>query len=655
MEDNHWISTPKDTGVWLHIERHKTNTDTRCKLCKKVFKGSWTSTLRYHLEKIHGLEIEKTESKEKTAKGPQCSQPSISTMFRAKTDDAGLVLARLCALDRIPFATIAKSKDIMAGLKARGLKIPESDNGIRNIVFQFYVSIKEKLKTDIAEKIKNDERFSISLDEYTLLNNRRYMCINLHDERHVATSLGMVRVAGSMPAEKAVQLIDERLLEFNLKRRKHIVGVISDGAAVMKKTGRLLEIEHQLCHSHGSHLAVCDLLYKDSEDSQADLEDNGCDGSRGIANKSGSSAAVDREEIENVEESGSCDEEDEVADEDEEEEERTEDTIPVIAASFRPIINKIRGIVKIFRRSPVKNDTLQKYVLDSHSKELNLIVDCKTRWNSLLAMLRRFHLLKGDIQKALVDHSQLDVFLSAEEEAVLQDLIDVLETLELGTVSISANDYSILDADRVFEFMLQQLKENPSDISQKMYEILDCRFEERRNKELAGVLFHLSATQDSALTYPTKTETMKTIRDLYARLFWSNTSSVASSSTPEMTDTNENDEPAPKKSKGEQLKEFLETRKEADKDKTTKTQFSSSHDILMAVKREFSIYETTGDKPSCLEKVFRAVSSMPPTSVEAERAFSAAGLFVTKMRSRLSDRSIDVLCFLRNYLLKLQN
>ena len=39
----------------------------------------------------------------------------------------------------------------------------------------------------------------------------------------------------------------------------------------------------------------------------------------------------------------------------------------------------------------------------------------------------------------------------------------------------------------------------------------------------------------------------------------------------------------------------------------------------------------------------------PPTSVESERAFSAAGLFITKLRTRLSVKNIDALCFLRNY------
>ena len=39
-------------------------------------------------------------------------------------------------------------------------------------------------------------------------------------------------------------------------------------------------------------------------------------------------------------------------------------------------------------------------------------------------------------------------------------------------------------------------------------------------------------------------------------------------------------------------------------------------------------------------------------TAEAERAFSVAGLFVTKLRANLSDKSIDSLCFLKDYLKK---
>lgn len=52
-------------------------------------------------------------------------------------------------------------------------------------------------------------------------------------------------------------------------------------------------------------------------------------------------------------------------------------------------VAKIRGIVKQFKRSPLKNETLQKYVRETHPIGLNLILDCKTRWSSLLDMISR--------------------------------------------------------------------------------------------------------------------------------------------------------------------------------------------------------------------------------------------------------------------------
>lgn len=71
--------------------------------------------------------------------------------------------------------------------------------------------------------------------------------------------------------------------------------------------------------------------------------------------------------------------------------------------------------------------------------------------------------------------------------------------------------------------------------------------------------------------------------------------------------------------------------------------------------KEFSVFEATGDRTQNLEKLFQALNSVPPTSVEAERAFSAAGLFITKLRSKLSDRSIDCLCFLKSYFMTVCN
>jgi len=58
------------------------------------------------------------------------------------------------------------------------------------------------------------------------------------------------------------------------------------------------------------------------------------------------------------------------------------------------------------------------------------------------------------------------------------------------------------------------------------------------------------------------------------------------------------------------------------------------------------LFQSTGERGRCLELVYRWLMLVPPTSVEAERVFSAAGVLCTKTRSRLDDSTLDVLCFL---------
>ena len=203
------------------------------------------------------------------------------------------------------------------------------------------------------------------------------MCVNPHDEAHNVTSLGMVRVTGSMPAEKALELLDARLEEFGLDRERHIVGATTDGASVMIKLGRLMNTEHQQCHSHGIHLAVVDLIYKAS------------------SSDSLPPPLVDLDEEED------SDEETEEGEE-EETDNATDSMFPELNDQLVPIIKKVRKIVRIFRKSPMKNDTLQKYIKAKNptAKTLNLVIDVRTRWNSLLAMLRCFLRVIDAVEKA---------------------------------------------------------------------------------------------------------------------------------------------------------------------------------------------------------------------------------------------------------------
>ncbi|KMQ87683.1 crossover junction endonuclease mus81-like protein [Lasius niger] len=103
-----------------------------------------------------------------------------------------------------------------------------------------------------------------------------------------------------------------------------------------------------------------------------------------------------------------------------------------VVLNYRDLIAKVRKAVKIFKKSPTKNDIyLQKYVQKEHGKRLELILDCKTRWNSLLNMLERFYNLRLCISKALIDIGS-EIYFTDEEWSKINDLKLCLELVKLG-------------------------------------------------------------------------------------------------------------------------------------------------------------------------------------------------------------------------------
>ena len=73
------------------------------------------------------------------------------------------------------------------------------------------------------------------------------------------------------------------------------------------------------------------------------------------------------------------------------------------------------------------------------------------------------------------------------------------------------------------------------------------------------------------------------------------------------------------------------------------------------VQKECEAFEASGIRPANLQTLYEALLTIQPTSVEAERAFSACGLFVTKLRSRLHDSTIDALCFIKECVAKTEH
>ena len=98
--------------------------------------------------------------------------------------------------------------------------------------------MKNCVKEELAELVKSNARFSVTvtLDEYTSNSNRRYMNVNLHYKSKVWI-LGLTRIFYSMPAERAKDILEEKLKEFGIHLNDDVVAVITDGASVMTKMG----------------------------------------------------------------------------------------------------------------------------------------------------------------------------------------------------------------------------------------------------------------------------------------------------------------------------------------------------------------------------------------------------------------------------------
>jgi hypothetical protein len=76
---------------------------------------------------------------------------------------------------------------------------------------------------------------------------------------------------------------------------------------------------------------------------------------------------------------------------------------------------------------------------------------------------------------------------------------------------------------------------------------------------------------------------------------------------------------------------------------------TTTPDLVKVIRQETTLYEGGGCRGRYLQLAYDYLLSVPPTSVEAERAFSAAGIVCSRLRTRLGDESIDALCFLRSH------
>ena len=97
-----------------------------------------------------------------------------------------------------------------------------------------------------------------------------------------------------------------------------------------------------------------------------------------------------------------------------------------------------------------------------------------------------------------------------------------------------------------------------------------------------------------------------------------------------------------KKSKAEELNDILCQPEDQHLD-------CGQENILTYIKKKKTRYEATEECSKVLKSLKSCLNSLPPFFIKAERCFSAARLFISKLRLSLSDELIDSLFFARSY------
>lgn len=326
-----------------------------------------------------------------------------------------------------------------------------------------------------AEK-KKGVRFGLTLDEWTSVGNKRYLTITINTETQ-NLNLGMYRILQSMDAFALLNALLGLLAIYDINLVEDIAGITSDGAAVMVKFGKLLSTFHQLCYAHAVHLAVIKVLFKYKKAIDVTEEENDRSEDDGSDEASGEDdIAIISEDEESATEGEQCSGEDSDNPEDNDDDYQEGDDFQIgfnesnfptgfLNVKLGKCIKKVKKVVKIFRRSPLKNDTiLQPHVFADHKKNINLILDSETRWNSLVDMLERFLLLESSVKKALVDyHRSLKkrpktrLRFSDDEITLLREVCAVLLPVKYTVETLCSRSSNLLKADSAFTFLFKNL------------------------------------------------------------------------------------------------------------------------------------------------------------------------------------------------------
>lgn len=229
-------------------------------------------------------------------------------------------------------------------------------------------------------------------------------------------------------------------------------------------------------------------------------------------------------------------------------------------------------------------------------------------------------------------------------------MIGSLQPFKLAVEALCRRDSTLLTAETTLKFVLEKLLTHDTVLSTELSEALLTRIKERRTI-VTGILIYLHNPKkyhedtnraDDTFTMPKKKDIRLEMKKILERLIQDDNS-------------NENvEEIVEKNLDSPSLKKDLTLQEELQLQIQQETTCYTIHtkkekDFDKVLKKEITAFESEGVRGEYLSAFHDYLLTIKPTSVEAERAFSAAGYICSSIRSRLADDTINTICFLRSF------
>ena len=203
-------ATMSKSFAWMYFTKSVNEEVAVYNKCKTSIKcrGWSTSGLIRHLKSKHEYimqhDIEKSvvvpAKRSAVDDGASTSSSKKTTVqqkltFFIRKDTREELVTKLATVDGFSINAITKSEFIRQSFSEKGFVLPKNSSDVMDLVHTQYFKVKDHIDSEIRSRVSTGSRFSLSLDEYTSLNNRRYLNIIVYKVGGSFWNLGMVKIA----------------------------------------------------------------------------------------------------------------------------------------------------------------------------------------------------------------------------------------------------------------------------------------------------------------------------------------------------------------------------------------------------------------------------------------------------------------------------